>query len=332
MHAPKNGFFYVIDRENGKLISAEKIARSPGRPHRPGDRPAGRGRRRALRARRATVAPARSARTTGTRCRSIRKRGLAYYPAMHLTATFNDKGFDPKTWRATPWSISYGVGGQFISGASRPGTSLSSLQAWDPVRQRVAWEVPMDGVFHAGTMTTAGNLVFQGRVDGSLRAYSADTGKEVWRRDLGLGISAPPITYSVNGSSTWRFSWDGAARMAGVGGPCRRRTAGRTACTSATSWRSRSTARPPFRSSRHPRSLTPLKADFTVNPARAQAGAELFAKCVGLPRPRRGGRGHGAGSPGFVGRDLGRTVRAARSGGTRAARGMPAYTDIPIRN
>ncbi|NIX19947.1 MAG: PQQ-binding-like beta-propeller repeat protein, partial [Actinobacteria bacterium] len=50
------------------------------------------------------------------------------------------------------------------------------------------------GVYSPGTLTTAGNLVFQGRLDGVFAAYRADTGEELWTHDLGLGISAPPIT------------------------------------------------------------------------------------------------------------------------------------------
>ena len=329
MHAPKNGFFYVIDRTNGKLISAEpftkttwatRIDKETGRPI----EVEGARYERGL----ATVAPTPIGAHSWHAMSFNPKTGLAYYPAMHLTATFNDKGFDPETWRATPWSIGYGVGGQFISGASRPGTSLSSLQAWDPVRQRVAWEVPMDGVFHPGTMTTAGNLVFQGRVDGSLRAYTADAGKEVWRRDLGLGISAPPITYAVNGKQyvAMLVGWGGA--MAGVGG----------ALSAANGWaygvhkrylvafsldgKAALPAQPP------PTFATPLKADFTVNPTQAQTGAELYARCTAC---------HG---PGAVAGGMAPDLRAALvvtsadqftrivRGGARAARGMPAYAEM----
>jgi quinohemoprotein ethanol dehydrogenase len=74
-----------------------------------------------------------------------------------------------------------------------------SLQARDPVTNTVAWEVPIYGMGNPGTMTTAGNLVFQGRVDGTLRAYDATTGEDLWSYNLGLGISAPPVTYSVDG-------------------------------------------------------------------------------------------------------------------------------------
>jgi hypothetical protein len=74
------------------------------------------------------------------------------------------------------------------------------LQAWDPVKQEAAWSVPQDHPWNAGTLTTAGNLVFQGRYDGMFLAYDATTGEELWEYDLGLGISAPPITYKLNGT------------------------------------------------------------------------------------------------------------------------------------
>ena len=144
LHAPKNGFFYVIDRTNGKLISAEPFTETTwATTDRPRDRPAGRGGRRALRARRRPRSRRRrSARTTGTSMSFNPKTGLAYYPAMHITASFTDKGIDLANWRSTPWIGGYGVNGQFVTGSSRKDGRVSSLQAWDPVRQRLAWEVP----------------------------------------------------------------------------------------------------------------------------------------------------------------------------------------------
>ena len=67
-------------------------------------------------------------------------------------------------------------------------------------------------------MTTAGNLVFQGRADGNFVAHDARTGAELWRANLGLGISAPPITYTVNGRQyvALLVGWGGS--MAALGG------------------------------------------------------------------------------------------------------------------
>jgi quinohemoprotein ethanol dehydrogenase len=67
------------------------------------------------------------------------------------------------------------------------------------VKQQKVWEVPQPNYWNAGTMTTAGNLVFQGRIDGKFAAYDARDGKELWSVNVGSGISAPPITYAVDG-------------------------------------------------------------------------------------------------------------------------------------
>ena len=330
LHAPKNGFFYVIDRATGKLISAEpftkttwatRIDKETGRPVEVEGARYERGV--------ATVAPTPIGAHNWHAMSFNPKTGLAYYPAMHLTATFNDKGFDPKTWRATPFQIGYGVGGQFISGASRPGESLSSLQAWDPVKQRLAWEVPMDGVFHPGTLTTAGNLVFQGRVDGSLRAYTADGGKEVWRRDLGLGISAPPITYAVNGKQYVAIlvGWGGA--MAGLGGQLSASHGWaygvhkRYLVAFSLDGTAALPAQPP------PTFAQPLKADFKVDPKLAAAGAESFGtRCTACHGPGALASGMAPDlRASFVVTSAEQFARIVR-GGTRAANGMPAYADI----
>ena len=72
-------------------------------------------------------------------------------------------------WRSTPWLGGFGVNGQFVTGSSRKDGRVASLQAWDPVDSDWSGKCRMDGLFNPGTLTTAGNLVFQGRVDGTLR-------------------------------------------------------------------------------------------------------------------------------------------------------------------
>lgn len=330
LHAPKNGFFYVIDRATGKLISAEPFTRTTwatridpdtGRPIEVEGARYERGV--------ATVAPTPIGAHNWHAMSFNPKTGLAYYPAMHLQATFNDKGFDPKTWRATPFSIGYGVGGSFISGPSKPGTPMSSLQAWDPIKKQIAWEVPMDGVFHPGTMTTAGNLVFQGRNDGSLRAYTADAGKEVWRANLGLGISAPPVTYAVNGKQyvALLVGWGGA--MAGLGGPVSSMHGWaygvhkRMLVALALDGKAALPAQPP------PTFPAPLQAEFTVDPKLVQAGAALYGeRCTACHGP--GGQSAGMAPDlraSFVVTQAEQFARVVR-GGTRTARGMPMYADI----
>jgi quinohemoprotein ethanol dehydrogenase len=73
------------------------------------------------------------------------------------------------------------------------------LAAWDPVAQREVWRVDNKGLWLGGTLTTAGNLVFEGSAKGELTAYRADTGKQLWSIQVQTAIIAPPISYEVGG-------------------------------------------------------------------------------------------------------------------------------------
>jgi len=136
--------------------------------------------------------------------------GLVYIPAIELAGIYSDKGIDLKKWRSPDLVFDPGV--RSFDGDAPPDAGTSSLKAWDPVAQRLVWERPLPGAWNAGTLTTAGNLVFQGRADGEFVAYRASTGDEVWKMNLGLGISASPVTYSVNGRQyvALAVGWGGA--------------------------------------------------------------------------------------------------------------------------
>ncbi len=198
LHAPKNGFFYVIDRETGSLVSAEPFTRvtwathvdlETGRPvETAGARyPEGE----------ANVWPSPHGAHSWQAMSYNPVTGLVYLPTMHLGGRYVDSGLDP-SWRAEDFVGGNGVGVWeiLVPDDMPPG----ALQAWDPVRQEPAWTVPQAHPWNAGTLTTAGDLVFQGRYDGVFLAYDAHTGDELWSRDLGLGISAPPITYELDGT------------------------------------------------------------------------------------------------------------------------------------
>jgi quinohemoprotein ethanol dehydrogenase len=199
LHAAKNGFFYVIDRETGRLISAEKFAKASWADH-------------------IDLATGRPVETPNARYQSGEETvyagpvgahswlpmsfnpgtGLVYIPAIELAGYYNDKLIDPTTWKPAQ-----GVHGStalsLSNGSAPPDAGSSSLVAWDPVAQKPRWVVPLPGFWNGGTLTTAGNLVFQGRTDGSFVAYDAVDGAVLWSMTVGAPVTAPPITYRAQG-------------------------------------------------------------------------------------------------------------------------------------
>jgi quinohemoprotein ethanol dehydrogenase len=211
LHAPKNGFFYVLDRENGQLISAEpfvnvtwasRVDLATGRPvenegarYEDGEE---------------AVAPSALGGHSWHAMSFNPETGLVYIPTMELTGFFSDKSVDVRKWQSPDWRFDSGVDPLLTDVPADAGSS--ALKAWDPVRQRAVWQVATPGLWNAGTLTTAGNLVFQGQADGRLMAHRATDGETLWSFDLGLGISAPPITYSVDGRQyvALLVGWGGA--------------------------------------------------------------------------------------------------------------------------
>lgn len=197
LHAPKNGFFYVIDRATGKLISAEPFARVTWATHvdsasgRPVETPDAR-----YSDGEAEIWPSAHGAHSWQAMSYNPRTGLVYLPTMEMGGRYVDSGSDT-SWRSVDFVGGNGVGLWEI--LVPPDSSPGKLQAWDPVRQRAAWVVPQKHPWNGGTLTTGGTLVFQGRHDGRFLAYDATTGEELWSHDVGLGISAPPITYELDG-------------------------------------------------------------------------------------------------------------------------------------
>jgi quinohemoprotein ethanol dehydrogenase len=86
-----------------------------------------------------------------------------------------------------------------LSKGKAPARYGGYLRAWDPVKQRLAWEVDLGGMWNGGVLATAGNLVFQGTGSGWFNAYDARTGRVLKRIEVGTGIMAAPIAYQVKG-------------------------------------------------------------------------------------------------------------------------------------
>jgi PQQ-dependent dehydrogenase (methanol/ethanol family) len=220
MQAPKNGFFYVIDRSNGKLISAEAYApqnwaeRIDIATGRPVEKPEARFADAPY-----LVHPAGIGAHAWHPMSYSPKTGLVYIPAMHVPLSYGDDA--NYTRRIGRWN----TGVSFLAppeGAVPGATALERraalaamnkgmLVAWDPVKQEARWSIDMPWPWNGGTLATAGNLLFQGDPYGVFRARAADTGKELWSFDAQRGIMAGPVTYRVNGEQY-------VAVLAGYGG------------------------------------------------------------------------------------------------------------------
>ncbi len=197
MQSPTNGFFYVIDRLTGRLISAEKTGKvtwadhidlATGRPVEAND----------IRYEKAPVEMWPSALGTHSwQGMSFNPQsGLVYIPYMQLGARITDESM--KVIPTAEPGVHFG--GVFIQLIVRdPGDNTGALLAWDPVAQRARWRIPRAGLWNGGVLSTAGGLVFQGTGDGQLLGYDAVSGEQRWAFDAGSGIIASPVSYSVDG-------------------------------------------------------------------------------------------------------------------------------------
>ncbi len=211
LHAPKNGFFYIINRANGKLLSAEPFAKVDWATHidmktgKPVERAGAR-----YEDGEELVWPSPFGAHNWHAMSYSPRTKLAYFAAIEMPGLFSDTHIDVQAWESPFWQFDAAVafGADYVADDSGTG----ALRAWDPLRQQLVWEVPLPGVWNQGTLATAGNLVFQGRADGTFWAYRADNGEVLWNTDLGTGISAPPVTYSVNGKQyvSLLVGWGGA--------------------------------------------------------------------------------------------------------------------------
>ena len=209
MQAPKNGFFYVIDRETGEFLSGEAFANvtwatdltPEGRPI---EDPAAR----ALEGG-AHVAPGPSGSHNWHPMSFNPETGLVYFPVTEnslLHAVDDDWEYDARRLN---------IGADFLYDGSTTGDEMpmtGRLVAWDPVAQREAWRVEHPQPMSGGTLSTAAGLVFQGRADGFFRAYRATDGEVLWEFQQETGIAAAPVSYSV-GETQY------IAVLAGWGGP-----------------------------------------------------------------------------------------------------------------
>lgn len=217
-HADRNGFFYVLDRTNGKLISASPFVNKitwakgidlkTGRPeyddtNRPG-------------------AP------------SAADKGQSVFSAPSFLGGKNwmPMAYNPNTdlfyvpaneWGMDIWNepISYKKGAAYLGAGFtiKPLNEdyIGALRAMDPKTGKIVWEAKNKAPLWGGVLTTAGNLVFTGTPEGYLKAFDAKTGQELWKFQTGSGVVGCPITWEQDGEQFVAVpsGWGGAVPLWG---------------------------------------------------------------------------------------------------------------------
>lgn len=199
MQAPKNGFFYVIDRTNGKLISAKpyvpinwatEVDYESGRPI---ETEFSR-----YTTVNAYITPGPGGGHNWQPMAFNPKTGLVYIPARRDVYMY---GQNPD-WKfikdVRSWNLGVGyVDDNPVYKDSLADQNFGELIAWDPINQKKVWSVNHATSWNAGVLTT-NDLVFQGTAEGHFLAYDAKTGEKMWESSLNTGIIAAPITYMVD--------------------------------------------------------------------------------------------------------------------------------------
>lgn len=198
MQADRNGFFYVLDRRNGKLLSAKQfidgvnwatsIDLKTGRPV----ETANNEKRPRLKQKASDICPNLLGGKNWMPMSYNPTLQLVFIPTLNLCMDMEGLQQDYK--RGT-----FYLGSNFDLTKTGPGGHLGGVKAWDPIKQQEVWfnkdELPYTG----GTLSTAGGLVFHGDVKGWFKALDAKTGKMLWQFNAGTGISQAPVTYEIDG-------------------------------------------------------------------------------------------------------------------------------------
>ncbi len=323
MQAPKNGFFYVIDRVTGEFISARPFVKvtwasgvdASGRPLETPDadyRDAGR-----------WISPGVFGGHSWHPMSFHPGTGLVYLPAQEMPAFYKLHPAFAAERNAMNTGLDYST---FVHGTGDEKIEMSgALLAWDPVRQREAWRVPYPTAWNGGTLATAGNLVFQGTADGRLVAYRASDGTKLWEGPVGTAIMGGPVTYEVDGrqyvaaAAGWGSGFANSAGPAALAADVR--GAGRVLA-----WALGGRASPPP-APPAPGPVPPPPVKLHATRAEIERGGLLYTRyCIACHGPFAIG---GGSIPDlrYASRDVHERFAAIVVGGAHADRGMPAFGD-----
>jgi alcohol dehydrogenase (cytochrome c)/quinohemoprotein ethanol dehydrogenase len=223
MQAPKNGFFYVLDRASGELISARQyvdnlnwakgVDPKSGRPLFVPEARYGEAKKPFV------AAPGPSG--------GHNWQSMAFSPLTHLVyvpvieSTFPYIPVPMLKLSELSWNLGIDLNAgslpqdPVIKAAAKKGLK-GHLAAWDPVAQKEVWRAEIGHPWNGGVLVTAGNVVFEGNAMGELTAWQADSGQHLWSAATETGIVAAPVTYRVGDEQfvAIEAGWGGAFGLA----------------------------------------------------------------------------------------------------------------------
>ena len=198
LQAPKNGFFYVLDRLTGELLSAQPYVTVNWATHidlktgRPVETPEAR-----YGAKGARLSPSAVGAHHWPPMAFNPKEGLVYFPGQETNMLYQNTPtfeFEEGRWNT---GTARGAAGAAVAAATSPApASKGFFVAWDPVANKERWRI--DFMPSGGALSTAGQLVFVGENPGTFMALDPATGKVLWQHKLAMGI-ATPVTYELDG-------------------------------------------------------------------------------------------------------------------------------------
>src|SRR5271163_2801600 len=203
LQAPKDGFFYVLDRATGQVISAKPyttvtwatgIDPSTSRPIESVSaryEEGGKG---------APLTPGPLGGHTWHSMSYSPQTGLVYIPVEEAGFFYKSGGhFEAR-------NLTYNTAIDFVAAGMPQKPEVKKavldsikghLSAWDPIQQKEIWRVDRTSPVNGGILSTAGNLLFEGTAQGDMEAYRADKGERLWSAEAQSGVVAAPITYTV---------------------------------------------------------------------------------------------------------------------------------------
>ncbi|MBL4621783.1 MAG: PQQ-dependent dehydrogenase, methanol/ethanol family [Immundisolibacteraceae bacterium] len=222
MQAPKNGFFYVIDRQTGEFISAENyvpvnwashVDPETGRPVETDEQ---------FRDEPKITLPSPFGGHNWQPMTFHPGTGLVYIPAIEMAFTYARE--DDFVHGKNRWNMAIDMETMIPPPGLEPkllrhvmkSMARGHISAWNPTTQREAWRIEHPGPWNGGLLSTAGNLIFQGTAQGTFKAYNAINGDPLWQQDTQSGIVAAPMSYEIDGEQyvAVMVGWGGALGLA----------------------------------------------------------------------------------------------------------------------